>query len=234
MPKNQSAVLALVPRPLPKQARSKQARPKQVRPKQVRPKQERGLETRDLILDAVVALIAEQGYAAASTPNIAARAGVSRGALQHHFPSRDALVIAVSQKLTDRMALELSTHDLLGMDTKTRVSHIVDQYWAVFGSVDSIVTLQVRLNEPVAKTQSHRAHMTDIATLRAERERDWLRIFADADATTEQIIAARRFTQTMLRGLSLHHTSHMATTPKEVLLDFLKAALTEMLKPAAK
>ena len=169
-----------------------------------------------------------------NTPNIAARAGVSRGALQHHFPSREDLLIALSQKLTDRMALQLSTHDLLGMDTKTRVSHIVDQYWAVSASVDNLVMLQVRLNEPAPDTKLQRDHMTDMVMLRLERERDWLRIFADAAASSEQIITARRFTQTMLRGLSLHHTSHMSTTPVEELLDFLKAALTEMLKPAEK
>ncbi len=214
MSKNQSDVIAFPPRS--------------------RPKQERGLETRDQILDAAVALISEQGYAAASTPNIAARAGVSRGALQHHFPSREDLLIALSQKLTDRMALQLSTHDLLGMDTKTRVSHIVDQYWAVSASVDNLVMLQVRLNEPAPDTKLQRDHMTDLVMLRLERERDWLRIFADAAASSEQIITARRFTQTMLRGLSLHHTSHMSTTPVEELLDFLKAALTEMLKPAEK
>ncbi len=58
-----------------------------------------------LILEAAVACLAAEGYAATTTLAIQARAGVSRGRLLHHFPSRSALLVAAAQHLASvRMA----------------------------------------------------------------------------------------------------------------------------------
>lgn len=56
---------------------------------------ERSGETRRRILDAAVTLLGEHGYAGFRTGDVVASAGVSKGALTHHFPSKDALVVAV-------------------------------------------------------------------------------------------------------------------------------------------
>lgn len=64
-----------------------------------RRRNDRSADSRALILDAAVHCLAEQGYAATTTLAIQARAGVSRGRLLHHFPSRDALLIAAAQHL---------------------------------------------------------------------------------------------------------------------------------------
>jgi len=56
---------------------------------------ERTGQTRRKILDAAVRLLGERGYAGLRTTDVAEAAGVSKGALTHHFPSKDALVQAV-------------------------------------------------------------------------------------------------------------------------------------------
>jgi AcrR family transcriptional regulator len=56
---------------------------------------ERSGETRRRILDAAVTLLGERGYAGLRTSEVALAAGVSKGAQTHHFPSKDALVVAV-------------------------------------------------------------------------------------------------------------------------------------------
>ena len=56
---------------------------------------ERRAETRRLLLDAGRRLFAEKGYAETATPEIAAAAGLTRGALYHHFPDKTALFAAV-------------------------------------------------------------------------------------------------------------------------------------------
>lgn len=53
--------------------------------------QERSLRTRALLLDAVIKSLAEVGNANTSTADIAARAGVTRGAHLHHFKTRTEL-----------------------------------------------------------------------------------------------------------------------------------------------
>lgn len=62
----------------------------------------------DAVLDAAVACIAETGLERASIRQIAARASVSIGAVQHHYPTKDALLSAAMTHLEhlyrDRLA----------------------------------------------------------------------------------------------------------------------------------
>jgi AcrR family transcriptional regulator len=62
-------------------------------------------ETRRAVLQAAREAFVERGYAAASTTAIARQAGVTRGALYHHFPDKSALFravfVAIEQELND-------------------------------------------------------------------------------------------------------------------------------------
>jgi AcrR family transcriptional regulator len=57
--------------------------------------QQRSEETRAHILDAAVRRFAIAGYNAASVDEICAEAGVSKGAFYHHFPSKQAIFLAL-------------------------------------------------------------------------------------------------------------------------------------------
>ncbi len=53
-----------------------------------------GQRSRQRILDAAVDCLVDLGYSGTTTLAVQRRAGVTRGALLHHFPSRDELLIA--------------------------------------------------------------------------------------------------------------------------------------------
>ncbi|MFW5714229.1 MAG: TetR/AcrR family transcriptional regulator [Brevefilum sp.] len=55
----------------------------------------RGVETRQLILDASMDLFAQNGYDATSMSEICQAAQISKGAFYHHFPSKQALFLAL-------------------------------------------------------------------------------------------------------------------------------------------
>lgn len=65
---------------------------------------ERRASTRARILDATLACLAERGYAGTTTSEVESRAGVSRGARAHHFPTKAGLLAAAIGHLYERIA----------------------------------------------------------------------------------------------------------------------------------
>ncbi|WP_224362158.1 TetR/AcrR family transcriptional regulator [Hyalangium versicolor] len=63
--------------------------------------------TRQKLMAAAIEVLAEQGWAGATTSAIAERAGVSRGACQHHFPTRAELVAAAVEHVFQQQVEEL-------------------------------------------------------------------------------------------------------------------------------
>ncbi|MFZ5910302.1 MAG: TetR/AcrR family transcriptional regulator [Chloroflexota bacterium] len=57
--------------------------------------QQRSEETRTRLLEAALKRFANHGYNAASVDDICADAGVSKGAFYHHFPSKQAVFLAL-------------------------------------------------------------------------------------------------------------------------------------------
>ena len=101
-----------------------------------RSRSERTADSRLLILDAAVACLVEDGYAGASTLAVQARAGVSRGRLLHHFPSRAQLLVASAEHLsttlleeTRHRAAELMADEPPGPE---RVGRAIDLMWTTF------------------------------------------------------------------------------------------------------
>lgn len=69
-----------------------------------RSNRERTDATRTALLDAARTLFVEKGYADTATPDIVARAAVTRGALYHHFADKKALFLAVIEREADAVA----------------------------------------------------------------------------------------------------------------------------------
>src|SRR5215475_6699029 len=59
---------------------------------------ERRSATQAAILSASVKLLIEGGYAGFSAARVAARAGVSRGAQEHYYPTKHKLIAATTQQ----------------------------------------------------------------------------------------------------------------------------------------
>jgi AcrR family transcriptional regulator len=67
-----------------------------------------GQATRELLIEVATRLFAERGYEDTSIEAVLAAAGVSRGALYHHFAGKDALFSAVVDSVENRIAAELT------------------------------------------------------------------------------------------------------------------------------
>lgn len=70
--------------------------------------EERTRTMRARLLDATVELLVERGFSGTSTTLVSERAGVSRGAQLHHFPTKNDLVLAAVEHLTAARGAELA------------------------------------------------------------------------------------------------------------------------------
>lgn len=71
------------------------------------PQQDRSRATRARLLEAAIASLSELGWTASTVAVVAERAGVSRGAAQHHFPTREALFTAALEHVSQVRASEM-------------------------------------------------------------------------------------------------------------------------------
>jgi AcrR family transcriptional regulator len=79
-------------------------------------KAEQSDATRSALLSSARRLFTERGYAATSTNEIVGSAGVTRGALYHHFPAKYDLFRAVFEQLEAELADQVARAALAGSD----------------------------------------------------------------------------------------------------------------------
>jgi AcrR family transcriptional regulator len=77
---------------------------------------ERSATTRQALLDAGRTLFAERGFAGAGQEEIVERAGVTRGALSHHFATKQGLFLAVVQDVQGDVADRIGRAAVQGGD----------------------------------------------------------------------------------------------------------------------
>ena len=159
-------------------------------------------KTRDKIIQSAISLIKEGGFSAASASRIAERAGITWGAAQHHFGSKDDIldtVMAIShEKFTELMA----SPKLRQGSIADRVNLFVDQMWRHYQDDVYLAAMEILLasrntdqqrNAPIAIFEpSAREH---IKTLRS--------IFFDSSLADDQIQEALIFIHCFLTGLTI-------------------------------
>lgn len=106
------------------------------------PQHQRSAETVAKLLDATLDLLHDRGLARLSTADIAENAGVSRGALTHHFESKEAIVAdAVSRQLRACTAA-LHRHAVAIRRTGGSSDDLVDYIWRMMNDRLFYVTME--------------------------------------------------------------------------------------------
>lgn len=112
----------------------------------IRTGQDTGLPgTRERIVEAALDLLVESGYSGFSTRLVASRAGVSQGALQHHFHSKSDLCVSAMSCLLERISGEFVEAIPSIADPLSRFDAVVVRLFAVFRGPTFIAGLELRL-----------------------------------------------------------------------------------------
>jgi AcrR family transcriptional regulator len=101
---------------------------------------------RTQIIEAAIASILEVGFYRSSTNEIARRANVSWGALQYHFGTREALLLAIVQELDHRFQEDITNATVVGKNVEQRITSLYQVLSRHYDTPTSFVRLQVVLN----------------------------------------------------------------------------------------
>ena len=82
---------------------------------------DRSHATRAALLASGRALFAERGFAGTAREEIVERAGVTRGALHHHFGTKQELFAAVFEELEGELAARIATAAMAGVDPRDQL-----------------------------------------------------------------------------------------------------------------
>lgn len=93
---------------------------------------ERRATTRTALLEASIACLVDEGYANTTTRRVAERAGVSPGALQHHFANKSELLSEAVRHLRARITQEtLAQGPPDAPSPRERMEALLDRIWAM-------------------------------------------------------------------------------------------------------
>lgn len=147
-------------------------------------------------MQAVVESIADVGYQRTTAAEIARRAGVTWGAVQHHFGDKDGILTAVLEESFDAFAVILSAAPRDHESLEKRVSLFVDRAWEHFGSPKFRSTFEILLNLPADLELSWQDEML------SAWYRIWARYFPDSKPTRRQTVDLMHYTVSTLSGLA--------------------------------
>jgi AcrR family transcriptional regulator len=106
-----------------------------------RTQQERSSRTRALLLDATIECLVELGYANTTVAEICQRAGLSRGAQQHHFTTKAELMTSALEHLFTRLAQKILDADLPA--GPGRLEKGIDLLWEAYSGTLSTAAVEL-------------------------------------------------------------------------------------------
>jgi AcrR family transcriptional regulator len=198
-----------------------------------RTQEERSTETRRRVLDAALVCLADLGYAGTTTTVVAERAGVSRGAQLHHFPTRASLVSGAVQHLFASLRDEYERTFAALPAGRKRVEAAIDLLWAVFQDPRLAAVLELYV---AARTDPNlRAKLAPVA---ARHEEDVVRLarrlFPELAAASGRFEAALELALDALQGLAVRRLARPDEAATRRTLSLLKTMATSVLAEAGR
>ena len=183
----------------------------------------KSLRTRARILDHATRLFAELGYPAATNARIAEAAGMTRGAMLYHFPTREALIDAAVEHIQAERARLLAAAADSAPPGADLADHAIDAYWRLLRQPAFRAFAEL---EAIAKTDPDVARRIAAAQAdfdKAHAGEPFSRLLSAGGGARFQ--ASRDLARFMLEGLARGTLTYDADARVENLLMVIKRAI---------
>ena len=193
---------------------------------------EKSAATRLAILKSAVQCFWELGYSSTSTNIIADQAGISRGAMVHHFPKKRDLLEAIVEYIMEARIESFTSQIRKLKDTPDKEERALDIYWEhlntrLFTAYHELVV--------AARTDADLKAVMKKATRKLEDE--WFEhvseVFPEWDKRGVLFQLAMDLTQFAMEGMALNRLAHDAKARQERVRAVISAIKSDMLQYGA-
>lgn len=185
---------------------------------------ERRATTRRTLLDATIEMLMESGLSACSLGAVAKRAGMTTGAVQHHFKTKAELIRAVISERLFGQTQSVDWEQISDQPLSERCNALVEHQWQFYSDPKYLamwdIILGARSDDLVQKEiREWQRSGTN------EMERAIAKLFSDLELSTSDISNIQYFVNAHLRGLALLRTVQDDAAIITAQLALLKSSL---------
>jgi AcrR family transcriptional regulator len=167
-------------------------------PTRHRTQAERSERTRELLLDATIACLVELGYARTTVHEICRRAGLSRGAQQHHFTTKADLMTSALEHLFKRLGEEIESSLPPG---PARLETGIDLLWRAYSGTLSTAAVELWV---AARTDDElRRSLLPVDRALGHQTLEFYRRIAGGSVPEARLQTVLLLTVNLFRGLAL-------------------------------
>ena len=188
---------------------------------------QKSASTRKLIIESAIKCFVDLGYSRTTTTEIAKRAGLSRGAMLHHFPSKVEIVKAAVEYLHAKRLRAFAKSMAKTPQDGDQVQQGVENYWAHVKHPLFVAFFELAV---AARTDRELAQILRPAQEAFEEEwqRVCLDIFPQWRGKGQRFDLAFDLSRYVLEGMAISFLTHKETERDKRVVRFLGEKLREL------
>ncbi len=160
----------------------------------------RSARMRERILTATLDCIYEYGFNKASTTEIVKRAGVSRGAMLHHYPAKEILIASAFEKLLEDEIADIRKRAVAYAEGQQTIDDFVDYLWSRFSGRLFMITMDF-LSSARTDEKLCEAIIPVSLNFHDSLNEIWLQFFENKRKSPDQVRILLNTTLCLMRGM---------------------------------
>jgi AcrR family transcriptional regulator len=190
----------------------------------------RSRKTREKLIEAAIKVLTTRGYANFRIAEVAKLSGVSHGGMIHHYPSKDALITAVLEHVSDRLHEKAKAKVRGVTNEQTAMKAIIESGKDFFFGTDFPIYLDLVL----ATRQGGR--LPQAARTLARRQRKsildlWVSALHDVGVEEQTARDAVSLVWSVLRGLGIESIGSSNRQSQKHVVDLCEAIVLNYIGP---
>jgi len=159
--------------------------------------QTKSIRVRKEICEATISCLIKYGYAETSLKRVAKTAGFSKGALQHHFPSKEDLMVASADRLLERPF----TKRRITEDVPNSVEDAIFLHWKKLANTEAYLALLEILIATRTDLELQDRIKDKLAAWNDAFDQQALDTFRSRTGSGEDVVAILTMSRSLMRGL---------------------------------